>query len=80
MDYIGIDLHRIFSQVRILTEDGKLIERLIKADRESFDKLFADRPPAGILVEDSTGSEWCAGRDVPPAPEGVRVAVQPPAR
>jgi transposase len=32
----------------------------IRTDRESFDKLFAERPPARILVESSTESEWCA--------------------
>jgi transposase len=60
MDYIGIDLHKTSSQVCILTEDGEMIERRIKTDRESFDKLFAERPPARILVEASTESEWCA--------------------
>jgi transposase len=60
MDHIGIDLHKTSSQICILTEDGELIERRIKTDRESFDRLFADRPPARILVESSTESEWCA--------------------
>jgi transposase len=60
MDHIGIDLHKTSSQVCILTEDGEFIERRIKTDRESFDKLFADRTPARILVEASTESEWCA--------------------
>jgi transposase len=60
MYYIGIDLHKTSSQVCILTEDGELIERRIKTDRESFDKLFGERPPARILVESSTESEWCA--------------------
>jgi transposase len=60
MDYIGIDLHKTSSQVCILTEDGELIERRIKTDRESFDKLFADRLPARILVESSTEGEWVA--------------------
>ena len=60
MDYIGIDLHKNSSQVCILTEDGELIERRIKTDRESLDKLLAGRPPARILVEASTESEWAA--------------------
>jgi hypothetical protein len=46
MDFIGIDLHKNASQVCILTEDGELIERRIKTDRESFDELFSERPPA----------------------------------
>jgi transposase len=60
MDHIGIDLHKNSSQVCILTEDGELVERRIKTDRESFDKLLGERPPARILVESSTESEWCA--------------------
>jgi predicted NBD/HSP70 family sugar kinase len=43
MDYIGIDLHKNSSQVCIVTEDGELIERRIKTDRESFNKLFDRR-------------------------------------
>ena len=53
-------MHKNSSQVCILTEDGELIERRIKTDRESFDKLLGERPPARILVEASTESEWCA--------------------
>src|SRR5919199_582552 len=60
MDFIGIDLHKNSSQVCILTEDGELIERRIKSDRESFDKLLGERAPARILVEASTESEWAA--------------------
>jgi predicted NBD/HSP70 family sugar kinase len=48
MNFIGIDLHKNSSQVCILTDDGELIERRIKTDRESFDKLLVERPPARI--------------------------------
>ena len=60
MDYIGIDLHKTSSQVCILTEDGELVERRIKTDRDSFDSLLGGQAPAGILVESSTESEWVA--------------------
>jgi hypothetical protein len=60
MDYVGIDPHKTSSQVCILTADGELIERRIKTDRESFDKLLGERPSARILVEASTESGWCA--------------------
>ena len=60
MDYIGIDLHKNSSQVCVLTEDGELIERRIKTDRGSLDKMFGERTPARILVESSTESEWVA--------------------
>jgi hypothetical protein len=73
--YVGIDLHKISSQVCILTEDGELIERRIKTDRGSFDKLFADGPPARILVEAST--EGCVAatglRYNPPPARGVYI-------
>jgi len=57
MNYVGIDLNKTSSQACILTAEGELIERRIKTDRESFDKLFAGEPPARILVEASTESE-----------------------
>jgi transposase len=60
MDFIGIDLHKTSSQVRILSEDGELIECRIKSTRASFDEMFADRRQARGLVEASTESEWVA--------------------
>lgn len=60
MNHIGIDLHKISSQVCILTEDGELLERRIKTDRDSFDSLLGAQTPAKILVEASTESEWVA--------------------
>jgi transposase len=60
MDFIGIDLHKVSSQVCILSKDGELTERRIKSTRTSFDEVFAGRPQARILVEASTESEWVA--------------------
>ena len=60
MDYIGIDLHKTSSQVCIISGGGELTERRIKSTRSSFDEAFAGRPPARILVEASTESEWVA--------------------
>jgi transposase len=60
MNFIGIDLHKTSSQVCILTEDGELIERRIKTDRDSFNGLLGGKTPARILVEASTESEWVA--------------------
>jgi hypothetical protein len=40
MDCIGFDLGKVSSQVCIITEDGELIERRIKTDREGFAHLF----------------------------------------
>lgn len=58
LDYIGIDVHKLNSQVCILTTDGELLERRIKTDRVSLEKMFAGRTAARILIEASTESEW----------------------
>jgi transposase len=60
MQHIGLDLGKTSSQVCIMTEDGELIERRIKTDRDSFRALLAARPEARILIEASTESEWVA--------------------
>lgn len=60
MDFIGFDLGKVSSQVCIFTEDGELIERRIKTDREHISELLGSRPPARILIESGTESEWVA--------------------
>ena len=60
MDFIGFDLGKVSSQVCITTEDGELIERRIKTDREHISELLGSRPPARILIESGTESEWVA--------------------
>ena len=60
MDFIGFDLGKVSSQVCILTEDGELVERRIKTDREHISELLGKRSPARILIESSTESEWVA--------------------
>lgn len=60
MDFIGFDLGKVSSQLCILTEDGELIERRIRTDREHIRKLLGNRTSARILIESSTESEWVA--------------------
>jgi transposase len=60
MDFIGFDLGKVSSQVCVLTEGGELIERRIKTDREHISELLGSRPPARLLIEASTESEWVA--------------------
>jgi transposase len=60
MDFIGFDLGKVSSQVCIITQEGELIERRIKTDREHLAKLFGSRTPAHILIESATESEWVA--------------------
>jgi transposase len=60
MDFIGFDLGKVASQVCIITQDGELIERRIKTDREHLAAFLGNRAPARILVESATESEWVA--------------------
>jgi transposase len=60
MDFIGFDLGKVSSQVCILSEDGELIERRIKTDRDHIYELLAERAPARVVIESSTESEWVA--------------------
>lgn len=61
MQYIGLDLGKTSSQLCILTDDGELIERRIKTEREQFAKIIGQRPTSRIVLEASTESEWVAG-------------------
>ncbi len=47
MQHIGIDVHKNSCQVCVLTEDGELIERRIKTDRDHISELLAARVGAG---------------------------------
>jgi transposase len=60
IDTIGLDLHKRETQICILTADGELIERRIATTRERLTAVLGSRPPARILVEASTESEWVA--------------------
>ena len=60
MDIIGLDLHKRESQLCILTSDGELIERRILTSRERFTAVLGNRPPARVLLEAATESEWVA--------------------
>lgn len=44
MAYGAIDLHKKESQVRIVTDDGEVIDRRVVTRRDAFTQLF--RPPA----------------------------------
>jgi transposase len=60
MTYGAIDLHKKESQIRIVAEDGAVIDRRIATRRDAFTRLFGERPPMRVLVEASTESEWVA--------------------
>ena len=61
MAYGAIDLHTAHSQVRIVDQDGRVIEdRRVPTNRDRFAAIFADRPRLKVLIEASTEAEWVA--------------------
>jgi len=60
MEKIGIDVHKVASQVCIRREDGAFIEQRIATTRAAFAKVFEGRVRARIVLEASTESEWVA--------------------
>jgi transposase len=62
MDHIGIDAHKMESQLCILSENGQLSEPRLRTTPERFAAVLGDRPRARILLEASTESEWVARR------------------
>ena len=60
MDHIGIDVHKVESQICILTESGEMVEQRIRTERERLALVLGQRAPGKILIESSTESEWVA--------------------
>lgn len=60
MDTIGVDLHKRETQLCIGQADGTITEQRIVTSRERFTAVLGPRPPARILLEASTESEWVA--------------------
>ncbi len=61
MEYVGFDLGKVNSQICLLTEDGELVEKRLKTERETLAQFFGQRSEqVCILIEASTESEWVA--------------------
>jgi transposase len=60
MEYGAIDLHKKESQIRILLEDGAIVDRRIATTRDRFTAVFWGRPRMRILLEAATEREWVA--------------------
>jgi len=67
MAYGAIDLHKKESQIRIVMDDGEVLDRRIATTRERFTPLFCGRPPMRI-VGGSRDRERVGGA----APRGAR--------
>ena len=60
MDTIGLDLHKRETQICSIAKDGAVREQRIATAPERFRAVLGNRPPARILLEASTESEWVA--------------------
>jgi hypothetical protein len=54
MEHIGIDVHKVESQLCILTENGEIVESRIRTQRERFGALLDGRARAKVLIAAST--------------------------
>ena len=48
MEHLGIDVHKVESQICILTESGEVVERRIRMQRERFAAVLGERPRARV--------------------------------
>lgn len=57
---IGLDLHKVESQVCVLNEAGVIDERRMATSRERFSAMLGARSPARVLLEnlDRTRNGW----------------------
>jgi transposase len=60
MEKIGIDVHKVATQVCILSEDGEFKEFRIRTERDALTEAFGRRARARVLLEAATESEWVA--------------------
>lgn len=44
MEYVGFDLGKVNFQICLLTEDGKLIEKRLKTERETLAQFLVSVP------------------------------------
>jgi transposase len=60
MMYVGVDQHKLFSQVAVLDENGKVVEqrRLLHADREGMRKFFRSLGPCQGALEANRDWDW----------------------
>lgn len=77
MEKIGIDVHKVATQVCVLTETGEYEERRIRTERSSLTEFFGKRPKARVLLEAARGDlpwilEQCAKVDVHSLEEALR--------
>ena len=60
MDHVGIDLHKVESQIRVLPDRGDPVDVRTRTTRAGLQRALAPYPGAQVLLEASTESEWVA--------------------
>jgi transposase len=60
MEKIGIDVHKVSTQICVLTETGEYQEQRIQTERDLQSNFFGGRPWAWVLLEAATESKWVA--------------------
>ena len=61
MEYGAIDLHKRYTWIRLVTAEGDVtFEQRVLTTREALTATFRGRPPARVLIESATESEWVA--------------------
>lgn len=60
MSHVGIDLHKVESQICVLREGGEAVDVRVQTTPERLQQVLEPYRGARILVESSTESEWVA--------------------
>lgn len=61
MTHVGIDLHKMESQICVISESGEVLEEVrVATRREALQKALTPWPGAQVLVEACNESEWVA--------------------
>jgi transposase len=60
VDHVGIDLHKMESQICVLRDGAEPVEIRIRTAHERFERVLAPYLGARVLLEASTESEWVA--------------------
>jgi transposase len=60
MNRVGLDVHKVHTQICILTDEGECLERRCRTTREALPRIFGPMERSRILLEASTESEWVA--------------------
>ncbi len=60
MKHVGIDLHKLESQICVVGDEGPIAELRVRTDRERLQKALVPYAGASVLIEAATESEWVA--------------------